>query len=78
MRGVCAAAYLTRLEESVGQPLHRDFDLICGTSVGGVIAIAQVLEVPMKKVLDMFSNRAASVFQRRYPRTWRCLAMSID
>ena len=78
IRGVCTAAYLARLEESIGHPIHRYFDLICGTSVGGIIAVALALGVPIAEVLDMLRYRATSVFQRRHPLMWKWLAMSKD
>ena len=38
--GLYAAVVLAELEERVGEPLGRRFDLIAGTSVGGLLAMA--------------------------------------
>ena len=37
--GLYTAGVLADLEEQVGEPLGRRFDLIAGTSVGGILAI---------------------------------------
>ena len=39
IRGVFPAALLARLEEHLEHPIGRYFDLIAGTSTGGIIAI---------------------------------------
>ena len=78
VRGVCPAAYLSALEDSVGSPLHRYFDLICGTSTGGIIALALALEVPMEEVLALYRERAERVFRRRRPHLPKRVAMLAD
>ena len=39
IRGVAPARVLEHLESLTGNPLHRSFDLIAGTSTGGIIAL---------------------------------------
>ena len=46
--GLFTASMLARIEERVGAPLGRSFDLIAGTSVGGILAIGLAYEVPMR------------------------------
>ncbi|MDC5434993.1 patatin-like phospholipase family protein, partial [Acinetobacter baumannii] len=53
-RGLYTAQVLADLEEEFEGPIGKRFDLITGTSVGGIIAIAIALEIPMKKVVDLF------------------------
>lgn len=38
--GLYTASVLEALEARVGQPLARCFDLIAGTSIGGILALA--------------------------------------
>lgn len=38
--GLYTASVLAKIEEECGQPLHRKFDLIAGTSIGGILALA--------------------------------------
>jgi Patatin-like phospholipase len=46
--GLYTAALLARLEQEHGGPLGRRFDLIAGTSVGGMLALALAFEVPIR------------------------------
>ena len=45
IRGAFSAACLAKLESSVGRPITDYFDLITGTSTGGIIALALGLGV---------------------------------
>ena len=38
-RGLYTATVLRHIEESLGAPLANRFDLICGTSAGGLLAL---------------------------------------
>ena len=67
--GVYTAALLADLEDRVGEPLGRRFDLIAGTSVGGILAVALGYELPMRQMLALFLDRGSQVFsQRALPR----------
>ena len=63
--GVYTAALLADLEERVGEPLGRRFDLIAGTSVGGILAIGLGYELPMRQMLALFLERGRQVFSPR-------------
>jgi patatin-like phospholipase/acyl hydrolase len=39
IKGVFPAAFLADIEETLEDPLHSYFDLIAGTSTGGIIAL---------------------------------------
>lgn len=55
-RGAATAQFLWHLETELGRPLHQEFDLIIGTSIGGLLAIAfGVLHLPARDVLELFS-----------------------
>ena len=43
IRGTFPAAFLANLEQDLGEPIGRYFDLISGTSTGGIIAIGLAL-----------------------------------
>lgn len=67
--GLYTAEVLTRLEKQAGRPLGRCFDLIAGTSVGGILAIGLAMEVPAAKMRDVFEDRGTRIFStRRKPR----------
>lgn len=63
--GLYTARVLTELEQRAGEPLARRFDLIAGTSIGGILALALAYEVPMRAVLDVFIARGTTIFSPR-------------
>jgi uncharacterized protein len=66
-RGLYTAHVLAELERFAGRPLGQCFDLIAGTSIGGILALALAFEIPMVKVVDEFHQRASTIFRRRGP-----------
>ena len=63
--GLYTAVVLAELEQRVGEPLGRRFDLIAGTSVGGLLAMALAFEVPMARIVELFVQRGQEVFSSR-------------
>ncbi|WP_042428441.1 CBASS cGAMP-activated phospholipase [Comamonas granuli] len=63
--GLYAAVVLAHLEERVGEPLGRRFDLIAGTSVGGLLALALAYEVPMAQIVKLFVEKGEDIFSAR-------------
>ncbi len=63
--GIYTAAVLAEFEARAGEPLARRYDLIAGTSVGGIAALALAFEVPMQRVVDLFRNHGTEVFSPR-------------
>lgn len=60
--GIFPAAFLAALERDVDQPIGEYFDLICGTSTGGIIAIALALGMPAASVVELYANRGPHIF----------------
>lgn len=63
--GLYSAAVLAALEEQVGEPIARRFDLVAGTSVGAILAAAVALEVPLRHVVELFRLHGTEVFSPR-------------
>jgi uncharacterized protein len=61
-RGLFTAKVLEVLEQQIGEPIGRRFDLITGTSIGGIVALAAAFEVPMANVVATFISRGADIF----------------
>ncbi|MDE0302690.1 MAG: CBASS cGAMP-activated phospholipase [Gammaproteobacteria bacterium] len=64
-RGLFTATVLTRLEEQIGRPVARCFNLICGSSVGGIIGMALALEIPADEIRRLFESNGNHLFQGR-------------
>jgi predicted acylesterase/phospholipase RssA len=63
--GLYSAAVLAALEQHIGEPIGRRFDLVAGTSVGGIIAAAVAFELPLTGIVDYFRRHGAEVFSPR-------------
>ncbi len=61
-RGLFTARALQVMEEHIGAPIGQRFDLTCGTSIGGIVALAVAFEVPMRKVVEVFEHHGAEIF----------------
>ncbi len=46
IRGVAVAEILHGIEERLGEPIHKLFDVIVGTSTGGLLAVMLSVEIP--------------------------------
>lgn len=64
-RGLYTAKILADIERDIGEPIARRFDLIAGTSVGGILALALALEIPAQEIVDLFSKHGTEIFKRR-------------
>jgi hypothetical protein len=66
IRGLYAATVLKHLEEQFGGgPLAHHFDLICGTSAGGLLALGLALEIPTAELQAMFETGGPRIFGSR-------------
>jgi patatin-like phospholipase/acyl hydrolase len=63
IKGVFPAKFLSLIEEEIGEgQIHKHFDLISGTSTGGIIALALSLGVPAKIILELYKDNANTIF----------------
>jgi uncharacterized protein len=65
IKGVFPAAFLATLEDEIGVPIADYFDLIAGTSTGGIIAIGLGLGLTAKELLRLYCETGARIFRRR-------------
>lgn len=67
IRGVIEARILSHLESQVtGKPLAKTFDLIAGTSTGGILACCAGIEMPMSEALKIYTDRGSEIFAGRF------------
>ncbi len=63
VRGIIASRLLERLERERSHFLDR-FDLVAGTSTGGIIALAIAAGIAPDRISEMYMERAPSIFPR--------------
>lgn len=66
IRGVFPAAFLTRLEDHIGWPIGSYFDLIVGTSTGGIIAIGLGLGLSARDILQLYEEQGRAIFDQQH------------
>ena len=64
-RGLYTATVLAELEAALGRPIASHFDLICGTSAGGMLALGLAAEIPAVELKALFEDRGSRIFGRR-------------
>jgi patatin-like phospholipase len=74
MRGVYTATYLCELAESFARKrrtrrldIGRGFDLIVGTSTGGIVACALAAGIPLGDVVSLYREHGAAIFPKKLP-----------
>lgn len=62
IRGAFSASFLSATEDSVGRPVREFFDLIVGTSTGGIIALGLGLGVQAKRIREFYETQGPRIF----------------
>ncbi len=65
-RGLYTAKLLADFEDEISAPIATRFDLIAGTSIGGIIALALALEVPASRIVALLTEYGEEIFKRRW------------
>lgn len=75
IKGVFAAAFLAEVERMTGKRVVDHFDLITGTSTGGIIAIGLGLGLPASEILNFYLKHGPAIFPSLgvHVRSWRWL-----
>src|SRR5713226_6315907 len=66
IKGVFAASFLASVEESLGARIGDYFDLIVGTSSGGILALGLGMELPAKRILEFYETCGPGIFRRSW------------
>lgn len=64
MRGLIPATILAAIERRAGKPVAQLFDLVAGTSTGGIIAAAIAAGIPMDRVRQLYREQGLEIFSR--------------
>src|SRR6266540_2220215 len=65
LRGMFSAAVLARLEEDLDLRVPDHFDLIAGTSTGGIIALGLGLGLTPREILQFYTDHGPRIFRDR-------------
>ena len=66
-RALYSATVLTELEAAMGRPIASHFDLVCGTSAGGLLALGLAADIPAVELKTLFEKQGSRIFGSR---TW--------
>lgn len=64
VKGALPASFLATIEEATGERISDYFDLIAGTSTGGIIALGLGIGMPAKEILAFYENEGPSIFNQ--------------
>lgn len=62
MKGLYPATILKKIEEKFNTLTSDHFDMICGTSTGGLIALAIALKIPSNIISEFYCNEGPKIF----------------
>ena len=72
MRGLYTASVLSTLAQRFSPSNQLDigkgFNLIAGTSTGGILACALAAGVPIERVIDLYRNEGPAIFRDPVPK----------
>ncbi|OAY70487.1 Phospholipase A I [Ananas comosus] len=77
MKGLATVQMIKQIEEGTGKRIHEMFDLICGTSTGGMLAIALgVKQMTLEQCEEIYKKLGKLVFAEPIPKdneaaSWR-------
>lgn len=64
IRGAYAAAFIAQTERLLGHSITTHFDLLAGTSTGGIIATALAFGLPGEKIESLYREHGRGIFLR--------------
>ena len=65
IKGAFSVSFISELQKKIDNPIGNYFDLIVGTSTGGIIALGLGLDIHPLKILDMYKNYAYNIFGKK-------------
>jgi len=73
IKGLYAAKLLAQIEEKTGKPIGEYFDMICGTSTGGLLALGITRGIPCKQIARFYEEHGPLIFpyENFFVRKWR-------
>ncbi|PZP84147.1 MAG: hypothetical protein DI582_09525 [Azospirillum brasilense] len=63
--GLYTISVIAALEQETGRPFASHFDLMAGTSVGGILALGLAAEIPAADIKLAFEKHGTTIFSNR-------------
>lgn len=70
--GLATASFLAEIERHLGIRLCDEFNLFCGTSTGGIIALGLAHGMSASEVRTLYEELGSKVFRNRFPWSRAC------
>ena len=70
IKGLFSAQILAKFEEVYDTKISEQFDLICGTSTGGIIALAASANISMSDVVNFTKKKGQKSSLKRGKKIW--------
>ena len=64
IKGIYSSTILEKFEEKYNCSISDHFDMLCGTSTGGLIALALSLKVPAKTISALYMDKGNFIFKK--------------
>lgn len=73
IRGIYGATLLALIEKEItnGEPIAKFFDMIAGTSTGGIMALGLGVEIPGEKIEKLYREDGQFIFHQCW--IWKCI-----
>ena len=62
IKGLIPATLLSEIQKHIDGPIWSYFDLICGTSTGGIIALGLGIEKSIAEIADLYAKLGSEIF----------------
>src|SRR5215468_2818806 len=62
IKGAFTASVLTEIEKEIGGRIGEYFDLIAGTSTGGILALGLAYRIPAETIKDFYREKGPTIF----------------
>jgi patatin-like phospholipase/acyl hydrolase len=62
IKGAFTASVLAAIEDEIQEPIGEYFDLIAGTSTGGILALGLGFRIPAKEILKFYREEGPKIF----------------
>ncbi|BBL77517.1 CBASS cGAMP-activated phospholipase [Methylomagnum ishizawai] len=70
IKGIFTAALLAAIEEDLNISIINHFDLIAGTSTGGIIAIGLGLGLKPREIVEFYFSQGPAIFKKKFGFNW--------